>query len=294
LIERLLVDREWQETYRQIALRELGRELMPKPAAEWTWDDFLATVLFFSKAQNPDSPTQYGTALQAKAMWPNGKIWSSVLKSSGGSWFDEAGNPAFNTPAAKRAMDVYTTVMQKGGSSPQSITYEYMEPNEAIKTGDAAMILQWSVAHHELTDPEASPLVWDKIGIAPHPAGDVNHTVWLTALAVGLSKYSEHKEEAFEWLSFLCTEEAMRMYGMSGGNPPVASVLTELGGESPVLLYNLDFIDKYAMAFNAPQGKTVGVLRIIAQYVSSAVAGDLTSEEALAGIQREVTQLLSE
>lgn len=292
LIEELLTNPEWQEKYRRIAVRELGKELFPKRPEDWTWDDFMATALFFSKSQNPDSPTTYGTALQAKAMWPNGKIWSSVLRSCGGSWFDERGNPAFESAAARRAMDIYVTLVKKGASSPACITYEYMEPNEAMRTGEAAMILQWGVAYVELTDPERSPLVWDKIGVAPHP-GDVRHTVWLTTMGVGLSKFSQHKEESFKWLSFLATLEAQRMYGQNGGVPGVEEVLKELGVEKPIYRYVADYLGKYAF-FERAGAKTVGVLRIIANYVSAACSLQISSEEALANIQREVMELLGE
>lgn len=292
LVQRLLTDASWQQLYREIARRELGKDLLPKPPDEWTWDDFLATALFFSKSQNPDSPTTYGTALQAKAMWPNGKIWSAVLKSCGGSWFVD-GEPAFETPAAVRAMNVYRLLVEKGATSPQCITYEYMEPNEAMRTGEAAMILQWGVAYVELTDKERSPLVWDKIGVAPHPAGDGGHTVWLTTMGVGLSKYSPHKEAAFKWLCFLATMKAQRMYGLNGGVPGVQAVLEELAEKSTIYGYVSDYLRKYAFFENAGP-KTVGVLRIIAEKVSAVAALDLTVEQALAAINREVKQLMEE
>ena len=293
LVEQLLTNPEWREMYRRIAVRELGRELLPKHPEDWTWDDFMATALFFSKSQNPDSPTTYGTALQAKAMWPNGKIWSSVLRSCGGSWLDEQGTPAFNSASARRAMDIYVSLVEKGATSPACITYEYMEPNEAVRTGEAAMILQWGVAYIELTDPERSPLVWDKIGVAPHPAGDVHHTVWLTSMGVGLSKFSQHKEESFKWLSFLATLDAQRMYGQNGGVPGVTEVLNELSAQKPIYGYVADYLDKYAF-FEVAGAKTVGVLRIIAQYVSAACALQMNAETALANIQREVAELLSQ
>ena len=294
LIERLLTDATWQALYRKIAVRELGRDLLPKDPMDWTWDDFLATALFFSKSQNPDSPTTYGTALQCRAMFPNGKIVSAIMRSMGGSWFDEAGNPAFDTPVGRRALGIYETIMAKDASSTACVTYEYMEPNEAMKTGEAAMITQWSVAYNELSDPESSPLIWDKVAIAPHPAGDAEHVVWVTALDMSLSKFSEHKEETFKFLAFLSTVDAMRMYAENGGNAPVESVMLELGDESPLPLYNLEYIDKYAFSFTAPDGKTIGVLTILAQYASEVCAKTMTAGEAAAAIQADVEALLAD
>lgn len=66
LIDTLLKDEKWQERYKAISKEKLGTEMTPKPIDEWSWDDFKAAALFFTKAANPESPTEYGTVLQAK------------------------------------------------------------------------------------------------------------------------------------------------------------------------------------------------------------------------------------
>ncbi|HHY47782.1 MAG TPA: sugar ABC transporter substrate-binding protein [Firmicutes bacterium] len=289
LINRLLTDKEWQAKYQEISKRELGKALTPKQPTEWNWDDFMATALFLSKAHNPDSPTEYGTALQAKNMWPNGKVWSAVLRSMGGSWFDDKGKPAFNSPKAIAALKLYADLVKKDASPKACINYEYTEPNEAFKSGRVALLLQWGVAYNELSNKEVSPLVWDKVGIAPHPGE--RHVVWLTSMGVGVNKFSKNKEAALKWLGFLTTTEAMKIYGESGGVPPVAEVLTGLSAKNPYFGYAKDYLAKYAFSEKA-KDKTVDVLRVLAKYVSAVSGGQIDPETAAGRIQKEVEDLL--
>lgn len=290
LVDRIMSDPSWTAGYKELALSVLGEELEPKPAEEWNWDDFYVTTLFLSRKHNPESPTTYGTALQAKAMWPNGKVWSAIMKSMGGSWFDDQGNPTFNTPEAHAALKLYADIMRAEAAPPGSVNYEYTEPNEAMKTQSAAMIFQWGVAFTELSNPEASPAIWDKVAIAPYPAGDGGHTVWLTSMGVGLSRWSRNKEAAFEWLAFLSTPKAMRIYGSHGGVPPVTSVLEDLGKDSPIFSHVKEYLEQYAFSYVAGT-ETVDVLRVLATAISEVTALTVTPEAALRNVQRELDYL---
>ncbi len=290
LVERIMNDPAWTAKYKELAQSVLGKELEPKPADEWNWDDFYVTTLFLSKEHNPESPTTYGTALQAKAMWPNGKVWSAIMRSMGGSWFDEMGNPTFNTPEALAALQLYADIMRAEAAPPGSVMYEYTEPNEAMKTESAAMIFQWGVAYTELSNPDASPAIWDKVAIAPYPAGEGGHRVWLTSMGVGLSRWSRNKEAAFEWLAFLSTPKAMRIYGSYGGVPPVTAVLEDLGEVSPIFAHVKEYLEKYA--FNYVAGtETVDVLRVLATAISEVTALTISPEAALRNVQRELYYL---
>lgn len=288
LIDKLLTDPEWGGKYTEIAKAELGKELTPKKPEEWNWDDFMATALSFTKKYNPDAPTDFGTALQAKNLIYNVMIWNDVLYSLGGTWFKEGDQPAFDTPEAREAMDVFVTLMQKEASPAGSTTYEYAEANEAFKTGKVALILQWSAAYHELTDPEKSAVA-DQVGLAPIPGP--RHATHVHALGVGLNAASEHKEEAFKWISFLATPEAMRMYAEAGGIPPVSEVLTEMGDQRPEFPIIAEHVDKYGFV-ETTRAETVPILEILAKRFSAAWALETSPEEALDMAQQEVIELL--
>ena len=78
LIAKLLSDPAWQAKYTEIAQAKLGKALAPKDPDQWTWDDYAATAMFFTKSINSDSPTRYGTVLQMKNLLFNMMVWHST------------------------------------------------------------------------------------------------------------------------------------------------------------------------------------------------------------------------
>ena len=58
LIDQLMSDPAWKKRYEEISQKELGKTLDPKDPDQWTWEDWMATSYFFTKAINPDSPTR--------------------------------------------------------------------------------------------------------------------------------------------------------------------------------------------------------------------------------------------
>ena len=152
LIDRLLKDDAWKKTYAEIAKKELGKELEPKDPKDWTWDDFMATALFFTKRINPESPTRYGTVLELKNLIFNIMIWQAALVSNGGNWLDENGKVIIDSEAARRGLQIYKKLIDAGATPPDSTNYEYAEANAAFGSGQVATMLQWNAAFNELND----------------------------------------------------------------------------------------------------------------------------------------------
>lgn len=245
LIDRLLSDAAWKATYEQIAKDKLGHTLSPKDPADWTWQDYQATALFFSKADNPASPTRYGTALQMKNLIFNIMLWQSTLVSNGGNWLDGAGKPAIDSPAGKMGLEIYKTLVNDKATPPGSVAYEYPETNEAFSSGQVATILQWNAAYSDLNDPKKSPVVAGKIGLAPLPAGSAGHKTHVHSLGIGLNKASVNQADAGKFLSWLARPVAMTVYGRAGGTPPMPAVLEALAGDRPEFKLVGDYAARY-------------------------------------------------
>ena len=292
LIDRLLTDPGWQKTYTQLATRYLGKALSPKRPETWTWDDFMATSLFFTRSVNPASPTRYGTALQAKNLIYNVMIWNDVLWSLGGRWFDQQGAWALDPAVTRKALDVYIDLMRLGASPATASTYEYPETNEAFRTGSVALILQWSAAYHELTDPQASPLVHDKVGIAPIPGPKPSSHVH--SLGVGVNAASRNLSAATRWLGFLASEPAMRMYAQAGGIPPVSSVLLDpqIVARRPEFPLTAQHVERYGFV-ETTDPEFVPILEVLAKHFSAAWALQKDPDRAIADANQEVRALLA-
>ena len=119
LIARLLSDDAWKSKYRDISKIVLGAARDPKEPSEWDADDYLATAAFFSKSANPNSPTQYGTALQLKTLVFNITHWDDLLWGLGGNWLGADGKANLTSSAAKKAMNIYSTIYKNRWTSPE-------------------------------------------------------------------------------------------------------------------------------------------------------------------------------
>jgi multiple sugar transport system substrate-binding protein len=287
LIDKLMSDSAWQEKYKAISKEKLGTEMSPKPIEEWSWDDFKAAALFFTKSVNPDSPVEYGTVLQAKNLIYNVMIWGNVLYSLGGAWFDKDGNPSFDSKEFRDAAQLYADLIKMGASPAASTTFEYGEANQAFMTEQAAFMLQWNAAFNELNG-EASP-VSGKVGISriPGPKG-VSYT---HALGVALNKNGTHKEAAGKWLTYLASQEAMEVYAQSGGLPPVPAVLNSMGEKRLDFKKTAEFLEKYS--YTPSTGPHVfGILEVLAKNLSAVWAGQKDADSAAKESQAGVLELI--
>ena len=185
LIDRLLKDKGWQAKYAELAQKHLGKELQPKTPDQWTWDDWMATAIFFTKSLNPESPTRYGTVLQLKNLIFNIMIWDATLVSNGGNWLDAQGKPAIDSEAAREGLQIYKKLIDLKATPADSTNYEYAEANAAFGSGQAATMLQWNAAFNELNDTAKNPTVAGKVWIAPcrpaAPATRPTSTRWASA-----------------------------------------------------------------------------------------------------------------
>ncbi len=293
LIDRLLKDDAWKKTYAEIAQKELGKKLEPKDPKDWTWDDFMATALFFTKRINPDSPTRYGTVLQLKNLIFNIMIWQAALVSNGGNWLDENGKVIIDSEAARRGLEIYKKLIDAGATPPDSTNYEYAEANAAFGSGQVATMLQWNAAFNELNDKAKNPAVAGKFWVAPMPAGPDGHKTHIHSLGIGLNKASTHKEAAGRFLAFLASKEAMEIYGKAGGTPPVPSVLDELKGTRPEFPLVGEYVAKYGFVIRGgTSAEAVPVYEILAQNFTGYWAGQLTLDQALANAAKGMQEKL--
>ena len=282
LIDQLLSDPAWQERYGAIAQEHLGRAMTPKDPGSWTWDDYVATALFFTELINPDSPTRYGTVLQLKNLIFNVMIWQSTLVSGGGDWMDAGGNVTIDGDAARRGLEVYKRIIEAGATTAGSTNYEYGEANAAFGSGQAATMLQWNAAFNELNDPEKTPMTAGKVWVAPMPAGSAGHKTHIHSLGIGMNKASQNKEDAGKFVTYLASAEAMEVYGKAGGTPPVPAVLAALKDQRPEFPLVGEHADQYGFVVTGgTAANAVPIYEVLAEHFSSYWAGLSDLDSAL-------------
>ena len=240
LMDELLNNEAEWEKFGDISEQVVGERLQPVSPQEWTWDDFSATAAYFTKTLNPDSPTEFGTAIAAKNTPFNVMFWNNVLWGNGGNWM-ENDEPALDSDAAMEAMEVYRTAFENGLVSPDSTQGDFNFLQSSMQSGSIALMHQWVSGFATLNDPEMSPATAGKIGVAPVP-GQKAHVHFLAA---AMNKYSEKKEAAMKWLEYLATEDAQTAYAQAGGIPSVSEVLLANADQNPMFEYMAEDVDKY-------------------------------------------------
>ncbi len=288
LINGLLADDEAKAKYSGIAREHLGEPLEPKSPENWTWKDFAANALYFSRSVNPDSPTRYGTVIQAKNLLFNMMVFHSWPRSYGADWMDAAGNITVDSEAYRTALSMVKMLVDLGATPPDSTSYEYAEANAAYSSGQVAAMVQWNAAASELTG--AQP----ETGITAPPEGPEGRFTHIHGLGLGLNAAAENKEGAAAFLKWLSTEEAALAYAKAGGAPGLASeTAAKLAGERPDLVQVGDFASNYGFVMNGGTSENaLSVYEEQAKEFTGYWAGTQDLDSALSNAAKAMAELL--
>ena len=151
--------------------------------------------------------------------------WSGFLLSYGGRYFDENGNPFFNSPEGIAATDIYTKLLMETGPS-GVVNYGWQEVIASAQQGKAGILIEASGALPPLEGDES--VVKGKIGYAQIPAGPNQERIpnyWFWNLA--MNPYSEKKDATFLFLTWATSKPVFlkiaRDSGVSGARLSVWS-----------------------------------------------------------------------
>ena len=240
LVNALLADDIAKARYTKIALEYLGEALEPKSPEEWTWQDFVANALYFTQSINPDSPTRYGTVIQAKNLLFNMMVFHSWPRSYGADWMDAEGNITVDSEAYRAALSMANLLFKLGATPPDSTSYEYAEANAAYSAGQVAAMVQWNAAAGDLTG--AQP---DTGTFAP-PSGPEGRFTHIHGLGLGLNAAATNKDGAIKFLRWMSTEEAAIAYAVAGGSPGLAAeTAAKLSDDRPDLVQSGEYASTY-------------------------------------------------
>ncbi|WIY24764.1 extracellular solute-binding protein [Parasedimentitalea psychrophila] len=290
-IDQLMTDPEWIAKYEQITEERMGKKMSPKAPGEWTWDDYIATSLYFTKSINSDSPTRYGTVLQMKNLLFNMMIWQSTVASNGGDWRDGDGKVTISTDAFRRGLDIFKIITDNKATPGASSSYEYGDANAAFGSGQVAFMVQWNAAVSELNDPEQNPAVAGKFSLAKQPAGAQGSKTHFHSLGLGVSAASENKADALKFLRWLGTNtEANTMYAKLGGSPPVVdSIMAAVAEDRPDMPLMGEHAAKYGFVMNGgASDQALRIYEVMAENFTGYWAGQMSEDEAIANVEAAI------
>ncbi len=270
------------------------KDLIPEPPK--TWEELYEVAKKFTKKYNPNSPTMYGLAFYGRKSESLPMFWYQIFRSYGGTWWYD--RPAFDSEPAMKALKWVVKVIREGLVPPDISTYEYMEILGALQTGQVAMAVQWDAAYPTLRDKKASPLVWDKMGVAMVPGVWTPEGIRRAHSAhdqmLVINPNSKYKKEAFIFIAWAtASPEGAKIYAMAGCSPPRKSILSdpEVLKKFPRFSVKLPGLDKWGYAEPAlpdyPEMKD-----ILNTYLAKAWALEIDPETALKKANQEIYEFL--
>ncbi|NHA69852.1 ABC transporter substrate-binding protein [Phycicoccus flavus] len=277
--------------YRKDVLQEKDVTMPEKP----TWDDVAKIAAQVDGAR----PGMKGICLRGQPGW--GQIFApltTVVNTFGGTWFDEDWNPQVDSPEFRAAVQFYVDLVQQHGENgaPQA---GFVECLNNLTQGNVAMWYDATSAAGSL-EAEGSP-VKGKIGYAPAPVKETDSSGWLYTWAWAIQEASTKKDNAWKFVSWASSKEYEELVGQELGWAKVPS------GKRASLYENTDYLD-VASAFADPTKAAIeaadpenpgvqprpaiGIQFVdipefpslgtqVSQYVSSAIAGQMTVDDAL-------------
>lgn len=276
-----------QDLFDDAAMKEkfqaaAGRELTI-PA---TLEEYLEVGQFFQ--ENGIS----GAAMQPQRGYKVFEEWKNWLYAAGGNVMDAEGNVVINSPEAKKALEMYIE-MYKTAAPPDSLNWGFDDALRSMASGQSATMISYNWMLPALNNPEgqAGELA-GKFALYPVPGGKAVLGAWYWAI----SKNTANADAAWKYISWLTSPEIDKMRVEKGGAPVRASTMqdTEIWekgyGEAyyTTVFQILSNCEPLARGVHADE-----ISNEVGTFLNAAVAGEMTVDEALAGIEAKVKEILA-
>ena len=280
---------------------------MEMPSAP-TWD-FIAKA---AEAMTDKENGVYGICLRGKAGWgENVALLTAMSNSFGARWFDEDWEPQLDSSAWQATMDYYLDVMTNYGP-PGASSNGFNENLALFQTGKCGMWIDATVAAAFVTNAEESTVA-DSVGFALAPDNGLGKRGnWLWAWSLAIPAGTEKSEAAMKFVSWATSKEYQQLVASEKGwrNVPPGTRTSlyenaEYLAAAPFAKMTLDSINSadpknptvepvpyVGVQFVAiPEFQSIGTS--VGQQLSAALAGSVTTKEALENAQRLVKRSMT-
>lgn len=205
--------------YRTDLLEKYGYD---GPPSNWDeLEDMAATIQDGERAEGNENFWGYvwqGAAYEGLTC--NALEWQ--VSAGGGPIIEINQQVSVNNPATVDALE--RTAAWVGTISPPSVTGFQEEDSRSIwQNGNAAFMRNWPYAY--AFGQANDSLIKDKFGLALLPAGTARHAGTLGGWQLGVSRYSEHPDEAAQLVAFMTSPEVQKQRAIEGAFLPTVATL---------------------------------------------------------------------
>ena len=193
--------------YNQDLFEEAGVE---PPSQGWTWEDFLAAAQELTQDTDGDGQVdQFGFGYSTYYLF-----WQPWIWSNGGQFFaDDHSEFTLDEGAGLEGLQYYVDLRCEENVAPTTEQAAERSAASMFAEGDAAMIVdgRWRVA--PLNNDPAVDFQWD---VALFPEGEAGSIVDVDGSGWGISSGSDAPEEAWEFIQYVSSPEAMERWTDAG------------------------------------------------------------------------------
>ncbi len=278
--------------YRTDVMEEAGLEMPDEP----TWQEVADIAAEVDGAQ----PGMAGICLRGLPGW--GQVMApltTVVNTFGGTYFDQDWNAMVDDPAFTEAVQFYVDLVRDHGEA-GAAQAGFTECLNNLTQGNVAMWYDATSAAGSLE--AADSPVAGSIGYVAAPTVETDSSGWLYTWAWGIQAASEHKEQAWEFVSWASGQEYEELVGSELGwarvpagkrsstydNPDYLAEAEAFAEPTRQAILAADPTDPGVQPRPAPGIQFVDIPEFpalgtqISQDVSSAIAGRMTVDDALA------------
>ena len=215
-----------KDLFESTVLRRLYQEKYKcdlQPPTNFT--EFNRIAEFFTKKKNPNSPVDYGTSLTLGSFGVAGSEFMARYLETHKNLYDEDGKVRLNGPEGNLAMQQLIELKEL---APTHSNTWWTDTAEDFASGRLAMAILYSNYASDLIREGSN--ISELIGCTLVPG----QNPILGGASLGISKSSQHPQEALNFIKWLCSET-------------ISSAATLLGGVSPckAAYQNYELVDSY-------------------------------------------------
>jgi sorbitol/mannitol transport system substrate-binding protein len=180
------------------------------PNPTWT------QVAQFAKTLDNKSTGMSGICLRGLPGW--GEVLApldTVINTFGGSWYNTDWQAQLTSPATSQAVQFYVDLVRNYGE-PGPAGTSFGQCATLYGQGNVAMWYDATSVVNSLEDPTQSKVV-GKSGYVAAPVEKTAHSGWLYTWALAVPKTSEHKDAAWQFLSWMTSKDYMHLVGSKLG-----------------------------------------------------------------------------
>jgi multiple sugar transport system substrate-binding protein len=252
--------------------------------------DMLAKAGFDAPPTTWEELTTMAQAMQEQGIVDNpvvlalGQIEASItefvafLYGNGGQFFDDAGNPVFNSPEAVAVLQWLIDNLGTGVINPASTTYGEEDIRNTMSAGKAAFGVNWAYMLDLANNPDESTVA-GQIKMAMMPAFQAGKDAGIESssnngsMGFAVSGGSEHADEALAFIEYLTSKDVQKRYAAH-----VTPLWTSLASDPELLAAQPVLLDMFAK-----QWPTAHVRPKVPYYIELSQALQVAIQEALIG-----------